>query len=152
MARRERHGASAVEVCDGCFRTNPRDEKLMEVYCRNGWQHFGAQKRLVTWSANKMVLVAIRPLPDPPLQSGRYVLCNREETCRRPRCTFAHSQEEMVAWNTQLYGMRHQPATKISSQRPELQQTAWPTLRQSVPMTAWPTLRQSVPVPRPAVR
>ena len=57
---------------------------------------------LVTWSAKKQELVQIRPLPKSPLTSGGYVMCTRPASCPGARCTYAHSDEEMVVWNTRL--------------------------------------------------
>ena len=117
----------AVNVCGLCFKTNPQDEELMRVYCRTGW-HQGAPSVLVTWSAQKFALVQIRPFPEPLLASGRYVQCNREATCKGPRCTYAHSEEEMVVWNTQLEWKRRQQA-----QEPRMHQTTLRTAVHNVP-------------------
>ena len=129
MANRECY--RTVDVCDRdtSFNTDPQDEEFKEVCNKKGRQRI----KQSTWSL-------IRPLPDPPLQSGRYVLCNGGVTCRGPQCTFAHSQEEMVAWNTQLDQMRHQPATETPSFHRQLHQSMIPDS---------PTPRQSAPVPRP---
>ena len=135
LAMANREWRRAVDVCDrDTFNTDPQDEEsseeFKEVYNKKGRQRI----KQSTWSL-------IRPLPDPPLQSGRYVLCNRGVTCRGPQCTFAHSQEEMESWNNQLHDqMRHQPATEMSSYHRELHQSMIPD---------WPTPRQSSPVPRP---
>ena len=123
----------SVDVDTG-FKTDPQDEEFVEVKRKGGQRIKSSNGRAVTWSL-------IRPLPDPPLPSGRYyVRCNRGETCLRgPRCTFAHSQEEMVSWNNQLSEqMRHQPApaTERSSQRQQLQQSIIAD-------------RSSAPAPRP---
>ena len=166
MANKEGH--RAVDVCDRdtSLNTDPQDEEFEKVYNKKGRQRIKPS----TWSL-------IRPLPDPPLQSGRYVLCNRGVTCRGPQCTFAHSQEEMESWNRQLHDqMRHrQPATEMSSYHRQLHLSMipdWPTpssgleaiikfahgpatemssrqqLQQSM-TTDWPMPIQSVPVPRP---
>ena len=47
----------------------------------------------------------VRPLPQPPLPQGkRYILCVRGDRCKQlgERCTYAHSEEERLAWNREL--------------------------------------------------
>ena len=127
MARREHHRAVDVRVQDTWFKTDPQDEEFYNY--RKGRQRIKTSSRVTS--------SPIRPIPDPPLKSARYVLCNGE-TCRGPQCTFAHSHEEMISWNTQLYQMRHQPAL-MSSRLHMLQ------LKQSM-ITDWQTPIQSVPV------
>ena len=131
MASRE----CPVDDVDTWLKTDPQVEDFVEVN-RKGGQRIKSSNGRMTWSPMR-----VRPLPNPPLQSGRYVLCNRGETCLRgPRCNFAHNKEEMDSWNKQLDQMRHQPAqaTEMSSR---LQ------LQQSITADSWPTLTQSVHVP-----
>ena len=95
----------AIAVCRICYEKAPTDRKLLTVYCRSYAVHRGHPTRtqaeiLVTWSDKKQLLVAVRPLPDPPRTSRLYTLCNKGRKCPGVVCVSAHSEEELRVWNS----------------------------------------------------
>ena len=110
----------------------------MRVYCRAYSRHNGAPAALVTWSEKKWTLVEIRPFPNTALTHGRYVKCAGGKVCRGDRCTYAHSDEELIVWNTTLEEKRQQGDPRFKPQatgRPSWRSTV-PAPRSTVPATA----------------
>ena len=93
----------AIAVCRICYKKTPTDRDLLTVYCRSYAVHRGHPTQaeiLVTWSEQKRLLVAVRPLPDPPRTSRLYTLCSKGRKCPGVVCVSAHSEEELRAWNS----------------------------------------------------
>ena len=97
----ERRRGFAVQVCSLCYEGNRHDEELMRAYCRDPGRHHGSTAVLVTWSPEKYLLVRIRPFPaNSP--HGNFIKCVGGKLCRGEQCTYAHSDEEVLVWNTLL--------------------------------------------------
>ena len=90
----------AIAVCRICYEKAPTDRKLLTVYCRVHRGHPTQAEILVTWSDKKQLLVAVRPLPDPPRTSRLYTLCSKGRKCPGVVCVSAHSEEELRVWNS----------------------------------------------------
>ena len=145
----ERRRGFAVQVCSTCRENDPSDEELMRVYCRAYSRHKGAPAALVTWSEKKWTLVEIRPFPNTTLAHGRYVKCAGGKVCRGDRCTYAHSDEELIVWNTILEEKRAQGDPRFKPQA-----TGRASWRSTVPVprsTAPATAKYGRPVVQPQV-
>ena len=119
----ERRRGFAVQICSLCFEKNLHDEELMRVYCRDHVHHRGSTAAvLVTWSPEKYLLVQIRPFPTTPLTYGKYIKCAGGDLCRRSQCTYAHSDEELLVWNTLLEEKRQHGD---SGYKPQAPRPAW---------------------------
>ena len=53
---------------------------------------------------------ALRPMPNVHFRGG-FVMCNGRD-CQGEHCTFAHSQEELRAWNSQRFSAGHDTSKK----------------------------------------
>ena len=91
------------EVCRHCFEANPYDISLVSASskCNNEPLHGKFSVDNVKVFIQNGKLVKIRPRPQIHLPGGRFVLCNGAK-CRGNACTYAHSPEEMDAWNKEL--------------------------------------------------
>ena len=95
----------------------------MRVYCRAYSRHNGSPAALVTWSEKKWTLVEIRPFPNTALTHGRYIKCAGGKVCRGDVCTYAHSDEELIVWNTILEEKRQQGDPRLRAARPSWRST-----------------------------
>lgn len=116
---------SSDYVCRKCFEQNPSGISLLKNVC-NGNHSVSEQKVRVVWSGaeKRLVMVggdspiAIRPKPKAILPKRRsnshFILCDGER-CKGESCSYAHSYEELSAWNEKLTSTRAEPLRHTST-------------------------------------
>lgn len=114
---------SSVSVCSVCLSAiSPTNQSLLTFVCYKPSHHARAPRVRVKWNAERGMIErmksqdsplgmsfttrshpSIRPMPrEVVLVPGRgFILCDRKR-CVGEQCTYAHSKEELDAWNEHL--------------------------------------------------
>lgn len=92
-------------VCKRCLEEDPTTAWLLKTLCNRSEIHsLNEPQVLVTWSGTKKRLVVvegnppIRPIPKRSISGHQFILCDGTR-CKGERCSYAHSFEELDAWN-----------------------------------------------------